>query len=176
MITFSYIPDLKSFVLVTANISNDQITNCTDGDIRLVNGTNQYSGRVEICANNIWGRVCGSGWSNYDAIVACNQLGFTGPGKAKYNMSAFHMYADIWLYFYYLCILYVHVAASAERSGIFGSGSGPVLMSGVQCYWNDPSLIECRSSNPAYCSDPEDAGVICEGTKLAVRLFNHTQN
>ena len=68
----------KSFVLVTANVSNVQLTNCTNGDIRLVNGSSQYSGRVEICANNVWGRVCKNGWSTYDALVVCNQLGFTG--------------------------------------------------------------------------------------------------
>ena len=72
---------------------------------------------------------------------------------------------------YILCTLCVHVAVSVERTGIFGSSSGPVLMSGVWCYWDFPSLIECRSYDPAYCSDPDDAGVICEGTMLAVKFF-----
>ena len=70
-------------------------------------------------------------------------------------------------------ILHVHAAVSVERTGIFGSGSGPVLMSSVSCSWNDPSLIECDSYDPAYCYGPDDAGVICEGTVLAVKLINH---
>ena len=72
----------------------------------------------------------------------------------------------------YLCAC---VAVSVDRTGIFGTGSGPVVMSGVSCYWNDPSLIECDSySDPAYCSNLDDAGVICEGTVLAVTfLFMH---
>ena len=86
MITFSYILTFEFFVLVTANVSNGQLTNCTNGDVRLVNGTSQYSGRVEICANNIWGKVCENGWSPFDAIVVCNQLGFTGSGINTYNI------------------------------------------------------------------------------------------
>ena len=69
---------IKFVVLPTATVTNDQITSCTNGEVRLANGTSQYSGRVEICSNNVWGRVCESGWSTYDAIVVCNQLGYTG--------------------------------------------------------------------------------------------------
>ena len=73
-----------------------------------------------------------------------------------------------------MCILLVPAAVSAERTGSFGSGSGPIFLSGVSCYWNEPSLIECRSYGPAfyYCGD--DAGVICEGTILTDIVFNFT--
>ena len=76
------------------------------------------------------------------------------------------MYGDIWIYYCYVCILYVHVAVSVESTGSFGLGSGPVLMSGVSCYWDDTSLIDCRSYDPFYCYGPGDTGVICEGTML----------
>ena len=75
-----------------------------------------------------------------------------------------------------VCILLAHVAVSAERTGSFGSGSGPVLLSGVVCYWNDPSLIECRSYDPAYCYGGDDAGVICEGTIPTDIVFNFTNS
>ena len=54
---------------------------CDDGDIRLVGGTTQYEGRVEICWNEVWGTVCDDFWSGFDATVACRQLGFATTGK-----------------------------------------------------------------------------------------------
>ena len=54
---------------------------CDNGDIRLVGGTNQYEGRVEICWNEVWGTVCDDFWSGFDATVACRQLGFATTGK-----------------------------------------------------------------------------------------------
>ena len=54
---------------------------CTNGDIRLVNGTNDYEGRVEVCWNWMWGTVCDDFWSPFDAIVACRHLGFPTTGE-----------------------------------------------------------------------------------------------
>ena len=49
-----------------------------NGDVRLVNSTTAYEGRVEICYNGVWGSVCDSSWNDRDAAIVCQQMGFQG--------------------------------------------------------------------------------------------------
>lgn len=52
------------------------VSNCTDGELRLVDGSGPHEGRVEVCVNQVWGTICSIGWSNEDANVVCKQLGY----------------------------------------------------------------------------------------------------
>ena len=55
--------------------------NCTEGEVRLVNGYSVgVSGRVEICMGRYWGTVCDDGWDARDATTVCRQLGYNDTG------------------------------------------------------------------------------------------------
>ena len=40
-----------------------------------MDGRNQFHGRVEVCALDVWGTVCDDSWDDRDAQVVCRQLG-----------------------------------------------------------------------------------------------------
>ena len=48
--------------------------------MRLVNGTIDQEGRVEVCVNEVWGSICASGWTLNSAYVVCKQLGYEHSG------------------------------------------------------------------------------------------------
>ena len=54
----------------------DLLTACTDGSVRLVGGSNQYEGTVEICYSGLWGMIGSLNWGASEAQVTCYQLGF----------------------------------------------------------------------------------------------------
>jgi hypothetical protein len=74
------IPSIESvFWLATVQFP---ILGCTEGDVRLLEGSTRLEGRVEICKNSVWSTVCHVGWTSTDARVVCRQLGYSATGMA----------------------------------------------------------------------------------------------
>ncbi|XP_036397267.1 uromodulin-like [Megalops cyprinoides] len=71
---------------------------CTVGTrIRLIDGGNRCSGRVEIFHNGQWGTVCDDSWDRNDAEVVCRQMGcgraVSAHGSARFGEGS----GPIWL-------------------------------------------------------------------------------
>ena len=106
---------------------------CRNGDIRLVNGMNEYEGRVELCIGETWGTVCDDFWGTPDAEVVCRQLGYNSTGAMAFNFA------------------------------FFGQGTGPIFIDDVSCVGTETRLVSCRSTpvGTHNCIHLEDAGVRC---------------
>ncbi len=70
------------------------IIDCTDGVLRLVDGSSYNEGRVEVCSNGRWGTVCNDGWTEREVSLVCSRLGFPTLSKAM----AFAIFGYVILY------------------------------------------------------------------------------
>ena len=143
--------------------------NCKEGDIRLVNGTVEGEGRLEVCASGVWGTVCASRYGYYytnnkfkqsSAIVACKQLGYTNT-------------AGIFISYYSSIIIY-YVGAIIDTSDKFGVGNGPIVYSNVDCVGNEKRLSHCnrhQQSDHQVCRYAGIVGLKCLESNLAIYLY-----
>ncbi|XP_070844265.1 scavenger receptor cysteine-rich type 1 protein M130-like [Chaetodon trifascialis] len=103
--------------------------------LRLVNGTDRCSGRVEILHDGQWGSVCDDEWDIRDAQVVCRAMDCGTAQTAKSSAFFGQGQGDIWL----------------DDVGCVGNET-----SLLHC--QHPSLGENN------CGHGEDAGVVCSAT------------
>ncbi|XP_060112419.1 deleted in malignant brain tumors 1 protein-like [Heteronotia binoei] len=123
----------KPWGVNNCNHGEDAGVVCSD-DLRLVNGSNRCSGRVEIRPPHTeqWGTVCDRTWDKNDAEVVCRQLGCGKPGAV---LSGAH----------------------------FGQGSGSIWLDDINCKGTEDAITECRANTQGNnnCHHGQDAAVIC---------------
>ncbi|KAM6033014.1 scavenger receptor cysteine-rich domain-containing protein DMBT1-like isoform 4-T4 [Theristicus caerulescens] len=104
-------------------------------ELRLVNGPNRCSGRVEVMHDHQWGTVCDDDWSFPDASVVCRQLG-CGTAVSAFGGAHFGQGSGpIWL------------------DNVQCSGTEAALSECLARPWGVNN-----------CDHGEDASVICTGT------------
>ena len=68
-------------IYLTVALHSADIPYCSEeGSINLIHTSSENSstGVVQICRYGVWIPICGQGWNDFEASLACQQLGFIG--------------------------------------------------------------------------------------------------
>ncbi|XP_019631612.1 PREDICTED: deleted in malignant brain tumors 1 protein-like [Branchiostoma belcheri] len=122
-----------------------------DSRIRLVGGSSQSEGRVEVrpADSMTWGTVCHNQFDMKDADVVCKMLGYPSAQQVRNN-------------------------------AYFGPGRGPIFMDDLHCNGDETSLFNCSYPgwmiHDLNCRYDQAAGVECTGEPflLVSTLFDGT--
>ncbi|XP_042077558.1 deleted in malignant brain tumors 1 protein [Haplochromis burtoni] len=119
--------------------------------VRLINGENHCSGRVEVFNDGQWGTVCDDSWDLNDANVVCRQLGCGSAYSALQNAAFGQGSGPIWL---------DDVACFGNESSI------------TDCRHNGLGVHNCRHYDDASIICEVQPGINSTGVEGEVRLVN----
>uniref|UniRef100_A0A3B5LG39 Soluble scavenger receptor cysteine-rich domain-containing protein SSC5D n=1 Tax=Xiphophorus couchianus TaxID=32473 RepID=A0A3B5LG39_9TELE len=93
-------------------------------NVRLINGTDSCSGRVEVFYNGRWGKICSNSWGGTEATVLCKELSCGSPKKNQ----------DVFTFDKLVCPLFWFNADSKQLITLlyfkydFSSGNPPIRL------------------------------------------------
>ena len=136
---------------------------CNHGNVRLVDGSMEYEGRVEICDNGRWGTVCDDSYGTLPEIV-CREL----AGDNSYTCMT--NYSSPLLVVRYYHITHFSTTASVTLTYGFPDGSGVPILYNFDCSGAHSRVEDCSYSTADYngfssagCNHNEDIFVRCYG-------------
>ena len=117
----------------------DSPQECEHGEVRLVGGVTNSTGRLEFCARGVWGRVCNyhDYWGPDNTRVVCRQLGFSDNGTIQFS-----------------CMFKLLLIFSADSyytftydSRRYGTSESLVVIGEVYCTGSESELLECSHAS-----------------------------
>uniref|UniRef100_A0A803JQ18 Soluble scavenger receptor cysteine-rich domain-containing protein SSC5D n=1 Tax=Xenopus tropicalis TaxID=8364 RepID=A0A803JQ18_XENTR len=113
-------------------------------EMRLIDGSFNCEGRLEVKIFGQWGTVCSANWGYNEARVVCRQLGCLPSEEDSHFI----------------------------QPTFFGPGSSTIWFQSVSCSGNEKALGDCITEpwNPGVCDHSADVGVICAGEPEELRL------
>ena len=70
------------------------LVGCVENTLRLVGGSTELEGTIEVCINSVWGLIGDAGWNEADADVVCRQLGLPTGGVLRVHLLHSKYYCD----------------------------------------------------------------------------------
>ncbi|XP_060558824.1 deleted in malignant brain tumors 1 protein-like [Ruditapes philippinarum] len=106
--------------------------------VRLVNGSNEYEGRLEVWHGRSWGTVCDDEFDTLSATVVCMMLNYQQTNPLVFG------------------------------SAYFGAGTLPIHLDDVKCTGNETTLYQCQHNNWGAhdCYHNDDVGISCTPVRL----------
>ncbi len=112
------------------------LCNCDSKFVRLVDGPNEFEGRLEVYHSGIWGTVCDDTFNNLAARVTCQQIGYKHGQVLTY---------------------------AGHHTSSIPKGDGPIWIDDISCDGTETSIDMCMTKNwgDHDCRHSEDVILKC---------------
>ena len=129
----------------------------------------ESEGRVYVCVDGVWGRVCDDDFEAVDRSVVCQQLGYSrfskfyashmGPGMSLVH----HIQGSLIWHLSGVCLIYC-TPSDSRKINYISWGDGLFVMDDVACSGDELRLIDCAHTSDHDCLYFESVRIKCDET------------